>query len=90
MAGLQDIQFPCPNCGDATALLADTGGDFHAGETYQCAGCGGPVIFVALSLEMLGRPDTIRWDCHFCRPGPCRLAPSSDGADGPNTSDTNR
>ena len=76
------IHFPCPNCGDKSALLTDTVGDFHAGETYTCAGCDGKVVFVALSLEMLAKPDTIRWDCHFCQPNPCCLAPSTDGADG--------
>ena len=79
------IQFPCPNCGDKFAVLADTGGDFHAGETYTCDGCGGEVVFVALSMEMLANPAIIRWDCHFCEPGPCRLAPSTDGANGQQT-----
>ena len=82
MADKLNIQFPCPNCGDKSALLADVVEDFHAGETYACAGCGGEVVFVALSLEMLSSPETIRWDCHFCQPGPCRLAPSTGEADG--------
>ena len=82
MADKLNIHFPCPNCGDRSAPLAEVVEDFHAGETYACAGCGGEVVFVALSLEMLANPGTIRWDCHFCQPGPCRLAPSLDGADG--------
>ena len=82
MAESLSIHFPCPNCGDRFARLEDTGGEFHAGETYTCAGCGGEVVFVALSMEMLANPNIIRWDCHFCQPGPCRLAPSADGADG--------
>ena len=82
MAGNLKINFPCPNCGDKFALLEEVKGDFHAGETYACAGCGGQVVFVALSLEMMANPETIRWDCHFCRPGPCILAPSTDGAGG--------
>ena len=82
MAGNLSIHFPCPNCGDKFAVLEEVKGDFHAGETYACAGCGGQVVFVALSLEMLANPAVIRWDCHFCQPGPCRLAPSPDGADG--------
>ena len=82
MARNLSIHFPCPNCGDKSAVLADTVGDFHAGETYSCAGCGGPVVFVALSMEMLANPGIIRWDCRFCQPGPCILAPSPDGADG--------
>ena len=85
MAEKRNIHFPCPNCGDKFARLKETGGDFHAGEIYRCAECGGPVVFVALSLEMLADPTIIRWDCHFCQPGPCRLAPSRDGADGPQT-----
>ena len=90
MAGKLSIHFPCPNCGDQSACLDEFNGDFHAGKTYTCAGCGGQVVFVALSLEMLANPEIIRWDCHFCQPGPCRLAPSPDGADGPNTNDTNQ
>ena len=86
MAQNPNIHFPCPNCGYRSALLADTGGHFHAGETYACAECGGEVVFVALSPEMLADPGIIRWDCHFCQPGPCRLAPSPDGADGPGNS----
>ena len=82
MADKLNIQFPCPNCGDRSALLADVVEDFHADETYACAGCGGQVVFVALSLEMLAHPEIIRWDCHFCQPGPCRLAPSTGEADG--------
>ncbi len=82
MAVKLNVRFPCPNCGDKFAVLAGTVGDFHAGETYACTGCGGDVVFVALCLEMLANPGIIRWDCHFCRPGPCCLAPSPDGADG--------
>ena len=48
----------------------------------NCGGCGGQVVFVALSPEMLADPSIIRWDCHFCQPNPCRLAPSGDGTDG--------
>ena len=82
MAEKLSIHFPCTKCGDKSALLTDKVGDFHAGETYTCAGCGGQVVFVALGLEMLAHPGIVLWDCHFCRPGPCRLAPSPDGADG--------
>ena len=82
MAGKLNIHFPCPNCGDKFAHLEEIKGDFHAGETYACAGCGGPVVFVALSPGMLANPAIIRWDCHFCRPNPCRLAPFTDGAGG--------
>ena len=55
--------------------------DIHAGETYHCNECGAAVVLVALSMEMLADPAVIRWNCHFCKPGPCRLAPSS-GASG--------
>ena len=62
--------------------------DIHAGETYHCNECGAPVVLVALNMEMLANPAIIRWNCHFCKPGPCRLAPSS-GASGDSTdSDT--
>ena len=36
------------------------------------------MVFVALSMEMLADPAAIRWGCHFCQPGPCRLAPSNE------------
>ena len=51
-----NVRFPCPNCGDKSACLEEVNGDFHAGETYACTGCGGQVVFVALSLEMLANP----------------------------------
>ena len=82
MVEKMNIHFPCPNCGDKSARLEEFNCDFRAGETYTCGGCGGQVVFVALSMEMLANPAVIRWDCHFCQPGPCRLAPSADGADG--------
>ena len=82
MAQNPNVHFPCPNCGDKFARLEEFKGDFHAGVTYTCAECGGEVVFVALSMEMLANPAVIRWDCHFCQPGPCRLAPSGDGTGG--------
>ena len=81
MAGKQTLYFPCPGCGARFAQVEETGEDIHAGETYTCNECGAAVVLVALSMEMLADPAVIRWNCHFCKPGPCRLAPSS-GASG--------
>ena len=53
----------------------------HAGVTYHCNERRAAVVLVALNMEMLANPAGIRWDCHFCKPGPCRLAPST-GASG--------
>ena len=81
MADKQTLYFPCPSCGARFAQVEETDEDIHAGETYHCNECGAAVVFVALSMEMLAAPAIIRWNCHFCKPGPCRLAPSS-GASG--------
>ncbi len=81
MADRQTLYFPCPGCGARFAQVEETDGDIHAGETYTCNECGAAVVLVALSMEMLADPASIRWNCHFCQPGHCRLAPSS-GASG--------
>ena len=81
MAGKQTLYFPCPGCGARFAQVEEPDEDIHAGETYTCNECGARVVFVALSMEMLADPSVIRWNCHFCKPGPCRLAPSSGGPD---------
>ena len=77
MADKQTLYFPCPSCGARFAQVEETDEDIHAGETYHCNECGAAVVFVALSMEMLAAPAIIRWNCHFCKPGPCRLAPSA-------------
>ena len=84
MADKQTLYFPCPSCGARFAQVEETGEDIHAGETYHCNECGAAVVLVALNMEMLADPAVIRWNCHFCKPGPCRLAPSS-GASGDST-----
>ncbi len=85
MADKQTLYFPCPSCGARFARVEEADEDIHAGETYTCNECGAPVVFVALNMEMLASPENIRWGCHFCQPGPCRLAPSTGGAgDSPN------
>ena len=89
MADKQTLYFPCPGCGARFAQVEETDGDIHAGETYHCNECGAPVVLVALSMEMLADPASIRWNCHFCQPGPCRLAPSIGGPDDSNIAETN-
>ena len=87
MADHQTLYFPCPSCGARFAQVEETGDDIHAGETCHCNECGAVVVLVALNMEMLADPAVIRWNCHFCKPEPCRLAPST-GAAGDST-DTN-
>ena len=89
MADKQTLYFPCPSCGDRFAQVEGPDGDIHVGETYHCNECGAAVVLVALSMEMLADPGIIRWNCHFCQPGPCRLAPSSGASEKPQTTDTN-
>ena len=72
MADKQTLYFPCPSCGARFAQVEETDEDIHAGETYTCNECGAAVVLVD--------PATIRWNCHFCKPGPCRLAPSTGAA----------
>ena len=66
--------------------------DIHAGETCHCNECGAAVVLVALNvalnMETLASPATIRWGCHFRQPGPCRLAPPSGGPE--NTDSSNK
>ena len=81
MAEKQTLYFPCPSCGARFCQVEEPDEDIHAGETYHCNECGSAVVLVALSMEMLADPASIRWGCHFCQPGPCRLAPSSGGPD---------
>ncbi len=88
MADKQTLYFPCPSCGARFCQAEELDGDLHAGETYHCNECGAAVVFVALSMEMLVDPASIRWGCHFCQPGPCRLAPSNPPASGPETTDS--
>ena len=78
MADKQTLYFPCPSCGAQFAQVEETDEDIHARETYDCNECGTAVVLVALSMEMLASPENIRWGCHFCQPGPCRFAPSSE------------
>ena len=89
MADKQTLYFPCPSCGARFCQVEEPDEDLHAGETYHCTECGAAVVLVALSMEMLASPENIRWNYHFCKPGPCRLAPSSGGADDPPKADTN-
>ena len=58
MSENQTLYFPCPACGERFAQVEETGEDIHAGEIYHCAGCGGRVVFRALSFEehVLGQP----------------------------------
>ncbi len=85
MADNQTLYFPCPSCGARFCQMEETDKDIHAGETYHCNECGAAVVLVALSMEMLASPENIRWGCHFCQPGPCRLAPSTPPASEPKT-----
>ena len=88
MADSRTMHFPCPSCGAPFAQIEETDGDIHAGETYHCNECGAAVVLVALSMEMLADPASIRWNCHFCKPGPCQLAPSTGTAGEPDTNDS--
>ncbi len=85
MADTQTLYFPCPSCGARYAQVEEADEDLHAGETYHCSECGAAVVLVALSMEMLADPENIRWSCHFCQPGPCRLAPAAPPASEPKT-----
>ena len=76
------LYFPCPTCGTVLAQVRELNEEIHAGATYHCNECGAAVIIVALSMEMLADPASIRWDCHFCKPGPCRFAQSTGAAAG--------
>ena len=84
MADKQTLYFPCPSCGARFAQVEETGGDdIHAGETYTLqrvrrAGGAGR----AQHGDAGRSPASIRWNCHFCKPGPCRLAPSSSKSAG--------
>ncbi len=89
MADTQTLFFPCPSCGARFCQVEETGEDLHAGETYHCNECGAAVVLVALNMEMLASPENIRWNCHFCQPCPCRLAPSTGGAAASPDTDTN-
>ena len=88
MADRRTMHFPCPSCGAPSAQIEETDEDIHAGETYHCTECGAEVVLVALSMEMLAGPASIRWNCHLCKPGPCRLAPSTGTAGEPATNDS--
>ena len=89
MADKQTLYFPCPSCGARFCQVEEPDEDVHASETYHCSECGAAVVFVALSMEMLADPASIRWGCYFCKPGPCVLAPSSAPSGEPETTDTN-
>ena len=58
MSDNQTLYFPCPACGEPFAQVEEPDQDLHAGETCHCAGCGGRVVFRALSFEehVLGQP----------------------------------
>ncbi|MYE06108.1 MAG: hypothetical protein F4Y04_02615 [Chloroflexi bacterium] len=88
MADTQTLYFPCPSCGARFCQLEEPDGDIHVGETYHCNECGAAVVLVALSMEMLADPVSIRWGCHFCQPGPCRLAPSNTPVGEPETTES--
>ena len=79
---------PAPAAGRGSPRWRKPDEDIHAGETDHCNECGAAVVFVALSMEMLADPAIIRWNCHFCKPGPCRLAPSSDATGDSPDADT--
>ena len=70
--------FDCPNCHDPFAETKERSIDIHAGATYRCDSCGERVVFVALTVEQYTHPDGLRWNCHFCKPGPCRFGPKTD------------
>ena len=78
MAENRNLYFPCPSCGALSCQVEEPDQDLHAGETYHCNECGAAVVLVVLNMEMLADPASIRWGCHFCKPGPCRFAPSTD------------
>ena len=88
MADTQTLYFPCPSCGVRFCQVEEPDEDIHASETYHCSECGAAVVFVALSMEMLADPASIRWGSHFCKPGPCRLAPSGGESGEPDTTDS--
>ena len=70
--------FDCPNCHDPFSETKERSIDIHAGATYHCDSCGGRVVFLALTVEQYTRPEGLRWDCYFCKPGPCRFGPHVD------------
>ena len=70
--------FDCPNCDDPFAETKETAIDVHAGATYRCSSCGGSVVFLALTVKQYADAAKLRWDCHFCKPGPCRFGPNTD------------
>ena len=80
MAAPLTLFFPCPNCGARDCQLEETDQEIHANETYHCPECGQAVILVALSAEMLANPSSVRWDCHFCQPGPACSHPPTHPA----------
>ena len=77
----QALFFDCPNCDDPFAETKETEIDVHAGATYHCASCGGEVVFLALNVEQYTHPANLRWNCHFCKPEPCRFGPNTDATD---------
>ena len=67
------FSFDCPHCHDPFAETKETEVDIHAGAIHRCASCGEQVVFLALTVEQYTHPEELRWDCHFCKPGPCRF-----------------
>ena len=78
MTTSRTLLFDCPTCHEELAQVEEPDRDLHTGETYQCASCGGAVVFLALTVEEYADPGSLRMDCYFCKPGPCRLGPSTD------------
>ncbi len=78
MTTSRTLLFDCPACHEELAQVEEPDRDLHTGETYRCASCGGAVVFLALTVEEYADPARLRMDCYFCRPGPCRLGPSTD------------
>ncbi len=73
MSDNQTLYFPCTACGERFAQVEEPDKDLHTGETYHCNECGAAVVFTALSIDMIGNPALIPWNCYLCKPGPCRF-----------------
>ena len=45
------VVFTCPCCHEPFAKVQGVEMDIHSGATYQCARCGGAVVFCALTTD---------------------------------------